>query len=216
MKRSALLGALLLASLPSWALYKVVGPDGKVTYTDRAPVDASSKVSPVGRDGVSAVSAPETNPGPTLPLELRQVMAKYPVTLYTAPDCAPCDGARQLLQQRGVPYAEKRVLSEADAAAFEAAVGSRTVPSATIGKQPLRGFAANDWSVYLDAAGYPRESRLPRNWQAAAPTTVVARPAAAAVAAEPEAQQPTQAATPQRATAAARPEVAPAAGTIRF
>jgi len=29
--------ALLMAAGPAWALYKVVGPDGKVTYTDRPP-----------------------------------------------------------------------------------------------------------------------------------------------------------------------------------
>ncbi|HEY6133735.1 MAG TPA: glutaredoxin family protein [Rubrivivax sp.] len=210
MKRIALMGAMLLTSLPSWALYKVVGPDGKITYTDRAPIDASSKVTGLGRDSVRSVPA-EADTGPTLPLELRQVMAKFPVTLYTAPDCAPCDGARQLLQQRGVPYTEKRVLNEADAVAFEAAVGGRTIPGATIGSQPLRGFAAGDWSVYLDAAGYPRESRLPRNWRAPVPTPVVAR---APVAAEPVAAPPAEAATPPRT--AARPEVPPAAGTLRF
>ena len=39
------------------------------------------------------------------------------------------------------------------------------MPALTIGAQPLRGLSEADWTAYLDAAGYPRESRLPRGWQ---------------------------------------------------
>ena len=192
MKRLALMCCLALASVPALALYKVVGPDGKVTYTDRPPVDTTARVSTLGRDGVLAASVdPGADAG--LPAELRQAVGKFPVTLYTAPDCAPCDNARQLLQQRGVPYTEKRVLSEDDAVAFERLVGARTIPGATIGSQPLRGLAPSEWQAYLDAAGYPRESRLPRGWQPAPAQPVVAR----AVLPEPVAVRPaTQAPAP--------------------
>jgi glutaredoxin len=205
MMRFALATAILLASLPALALYKVVGPDGKVTYTDRAPAEASSTVKSLGRDGVTTLPAPD--PDSLLPLELRLLVAKYPFTLYTGVDCAPCDSARQLLQQRGVPYTEKQVLSEADAAAFEVAVGARTIPGATIGPQPLRGFSPTDWNAYLDAAGYPRESKLPRGWQPPAPTPVVARAPAAASSPQARASM----------AAPARPEVPPPApGSVRF
>ncbi|TAG29021.1 MAG: glutaredoxin family protein, partial [Verrucomicrobia bacterium] len=70
---------------------------------------------------------------PSLPLELRQAAARYPVTLYTAADCPPCDSGRKLLQQRGIPYSERRVTSDEDAQALERLVGGRTVPSLTIG-----------------------------------------------------------------------------------
>ena len=36
-----------------------------------------------------------------LPFELRQAASRYPVTLYTAATCIPCDNGRQMLQQRG-------------------------------------------------------------------------------------------------------------------
>lgn len=164
---------LLAASAgPAWALYKVIGPDGRVTYTDRPPADLSSKVTPLGRDGLAP---PPTGPEAALPAELRQATTRYPVTLYTATDCPPCETARQLLQGRGVPFTEKRVISEEDAVAYERVVGGRTVPGATIGSQALRGLSATDWNAYLDAAGYPRESRLPRNWQAPPATPVVER-----------------------------------------
>ena len=38
----------VLACMPSHAQYKVVGPDGKVTYTDRAPGGNDGKVTSLG------------------------------------------------------------------------------------------------------------------------------------------------------------------------
>jgi glutaredoxin len=152
------------------ALVMVVGPDGKVTYTDRPPTDTASKVVPFGSGAQAGASAESV----LLPIELRQVAAKYPVTLYTSTDCPPCDAARTLLQQRGVPYVEKRVASDEDVLALERLTGGRTVPGATIGAQQLRGLNTGDWAAYLDAAGYPKESRLPRGWQPPPVTPVVA------------------------------------------
>jgi glutaredoxin len=129
---------------------------------------------------------------------LRLSLQRYPVTLYATNECAPCDNGRRLLQARGIPYTERRIVSEEDALALERAVGGRTVPALTIGAQPLRGFSDTDWTAYLDAAGYPRESKLPRNWQTPAPTPMVerlapaprAQPAPApAVVAEPQAAE---------------------------
>lgn len=183
------------AALPAAAQYKIVGPDGRVTYTDRPPSDPSARVTPMRRDGAVDVPAAEA-----LPPELRRVADRYPVTLYVATDCAPCDDARRLLQQRGVPYAEKHVVTEEDAAALQALFGARTVPSLTIGAQALRGLAAAEWNAYLDAAGYPRESRLPRGWQAASAPMTASRPA----------EPPPRPAAPPRATAPPPPAAASA------
>lgn len=193
-----ILAACAAAALPAAAQYKVVGPDGRVTYTDRPPSDASARVTPMRRDGV--IDAPAAD---ALPPDLRRIAEKYPVTLYASADCAPCDDARRLLQQRGVPYTEKRVVTEDDAAALQALFGGRTVPSLTIGAQALRGLAAAEWNAYLDAAGYPRESRLPRGWQAASAPMTAARPAEAPAPARPALPPPP-------------PAPPPAVGGIRF
>jgi glutaredoxin len=168
-----LAAGLWFTALPAAAQYKVVAPDGSVTYTDRPPAASSSKVTAMNRRGVEPASPVDA--APALPLELRQIVARFPVTLFASADCPPCDAGRALLQQRGVPYAEKRIASEEDAAALERAVGGRTVPALTIGAQALRGLSQNDWTSYLDAAGYPRESRLPRGWQPTAPVPLVER-----------------------------------------
>lgn len=182
---------LLAASLPAAAQFKVVGPDGRVTYTDRPPPAGQGSVTSIGR-GSTANSAAQGE-SVSLPLELRQIASRFPVLLYAGNDCPPCDQSRQWLQQRGIPYTEKRVASDDDAAALDRLVGGRTIPSLTIGGQALRGFASADWAAYLDAAGYPKESRLPRGWQAPPATPVVERSpaqAAATAAGRPEVQTP--------------------------
>lgn len=173
MKRLPICALVLAAAAPLavQAQYKVVEPDGSITYTDRPPPGAK----------VTAISArtgtvPLSQDG-DLPFDLRQVAGRYPVTLYTTSECPPCDSGRQLLQQRGIPYAERSVSTDEDAAALERAVGGRTLPSLSIGGQGLRGFGATDWTAYLDAAGYPRTSRLPRGWQPPAVTPLTARAA---------------------------------------
>jgi glutaredoxin len=197
------LAAGLVAAGSSHALYKVVGPDGKITYTDRAPNEG--KVSALG-----ARAAPESS-GVVFPVELREAVSRYPVTLYTTNGaCDPCDAARQLLRRRGVPHAEKQVLGPEDSEALQRLSGGLDAPTLTIGGQVLRGLAPEVWAQYLDSAGYPRESRLPQGYQypAATPVTerreAAPRPAAAPRAAAPDAD----------AAPAAAP--VPAPGSIRF
>jgi len=167
--------AALLVVLPAQAQYKVVYPDGRVTYTDTPPPPSSgAKVTKLGEN----VSVVPQNP---LPLELRTVASRYPVTLFTTKTCAPCDAARAFLRQRGVPYSEKTIISTADVDALERLTGARQAPSLTIGAQALQGFAADTWGSYLDTAGYPRESKLPAAYQnpAATPLTEPAQTAKA-------------------------------------
>jgi glutaredoxin len=204
----ALVVVAALAAMPAAAQYKVVNPDGSVTYTDRPPPPgANARITQMGRSAAAPAPGAEA---PALPADLRQVVQRYPVVLYTSADCPSCEGARQFLQRRGVPYSEKTVQSEEDVLALERLVGGRTVPSLGIGAQPLRGFSDASWGEYLDAAGYPRESRLPRGWPAPTVAPLVER----SVAAAPRTAPPAPAAAPAPAPAA---EQAPAAEPrIRF
>ena len=180
---------LLLAVTASQAQYKVIGADGKVTYTDRAPATPDGKISGIG------AKAPAQAAQPDLPYDLRQVATKYPVTLYTvAGACEPCASARQLLKQRGIPYAERQVVTDEDSEALEKLSGGREAPTLTIGSQTLRGLAAEVWISYLDAAGYPRESRLPTSYQYRPASPIVdrrepatAQPGAAPLSSAPQA-----------------------------
>lgn len=192
---------------PAMAQYKVVDANGRVTYTDKPPVTDNAKVVNLGRSAPAAADGGDLG----LPFELRQVAARYPVTLYTGASCTPCEAGRQLLRQRGVPYTERQIVTDEDSAALERLSGGRTIPSLSVGSQALRGFNPTDWSSYLDAAGYPRESRLPRSWQPPAATPLVARAPAAPASAPQVAAEPPRPAAPAPAPAADAPNPA-----IRF
>jgi glutaredoxin len=173
--------AALIAAGPAWALYKVVEPDGRVTYTDRAPRPVPEARVADFQPGHAAAAEP------AMPFGLAQVAQKFPVTLYTTSDCIPCDSARQLLQQRGVPFAEKRIATEADALALDQLGAGRLLPGLSVGARQLRGLDTARWTEQLDDAGYPRESRLPRNWT---PPPVSALAAARAAGPAPAGAEP--------------------------
>jgi glutaredoxin len=182
-------------------LYRIVGPDGRVTFSDQAPpVAANAKVT-AGQGGKFS-NAGSTNTA--LPAELRAVATKFPVTLYTGKDCAPCITARNMLSTRGVPFTEKTVDTNDDIEALRRLFSEGVLPSATIGGQQLKGYSDQEWSQYLDAAGYPRTSLLPAGYRnaAAAPMVVKAAAPAPAAAAAPAAPAPAAAAAPEPANPA--------------
>ena len=155
--------AALLCGVGAQAqMYRTVGPDGRVTYTDRPPAaDAQGMTDLGGGSGIG---------GAALPYELAQVVRQYPVTLYTSHECSGCDRGRSLLKKRGVPFTEKTVSTAADNRELEKLTGARALPVLTIGGQRLGGFSENDWTEYLTAAGYPAESKLPHGYRNPAPT----------------------------------------------
>jgi glutaredoxin len=161
-------GLALLGASPAWALYKVVGPDGRVTYTDRPPVDRPSVAIKTNGSTVSTDG---------LPYELQRVVSRYPVTLFTSAKCAPCDAARQMLQGRGVPYAEKTVDTPEDIKALQQQEGAQQLPVAKVGSKQLVGYSQTEWVSYLDAAGYPAKSLLPLNYRQPPATPLAPRAA---------------------------------------
>jgi glutaredoxin len=157
---------LMLSALPAHALFKVVGPDGKITYSDRAPPGDTRAVQ-VNRDG--SIAANDV----ALPFALRQVMAKFPVTLYTASKCEACDMGRALLQRRGIPFSERTANTNEDKEVWEKITGGQEAPVMKVGAQVMRGFNATSWEETLDVAGYSRQSQLPPNYKAAAAQPLV-------------------------------------------
>jgi glutaredoxin len=159
--------ALLLSGLTmgqtvvqAQAVYRSVGPDGKVTFSDIPPQSVAGKATPTVNLLVPG-QAEQTN----LPLEVRQASANFPVTLFTSSACAPCDSGRNLLINRGVPFAEKTVATAEDAEALQKLSGTGSLPFLTIGGQHVSGFLASEWTQYLNAAGYPEQSKLPANYR---------------------------------------------------
>lgn len=207
-RRPWLPSALALCTLAFFAnvyaqpVYRVVGPDGKVTFSDRPP-----EAAPAGSRSGSAVPPEPATGASALPFELRQVVQRFPVTLYSGSNCAPCDSARSMLIARGVPFTERTVTTNDDIDALQRLSANSTVPFGTIGAQQLSGYSATEWAQYLDAAGYPKQSQLPPNYRRASATPLVAlQPAQAA----PKPADKTATTAPTRRTA---PAAAPSGPT---
>lgn len=198
--RARLVVVVLAATLavPGWALYKVVGPDGRVTYSDR-PVP----------DGAALPLRGSAEAGAALPPALRRLTERFPVTLYVADGCgSTCDAARQLLRRRGIPFDERRVGSRAEVEALERLSGGREAPTLAVGRQVLRGLSEPLWQQVLDAAGYPATSQLPRDYRPPAPRPMIEAADAASA--------PSSAGTATRPTERTPPPPRAGTGGIRF
>jgi len=174
----------LLAAASAMAQYKYVGPDGRVVYSDQPP--------PPGAKGVQKpATAAATSSGGTaagLPFALQQATKSFPVTLYTTSDCDACNQGRNLLNKRGVPFAEKTVRTPEDIKMFKEATKAEQVPVMMVGSNRQVGYEEGAWNGALTVAGYPPNNVLPAGFKngpalPAAPFTPDATKSAAAPAA---------------------------------
>lgn len=148
-------------------VYKSVDKNGRVTYSETPPLPGSGDK-----------LAGDSTPSAALPYTLQQVASRYPVTLYTTADCGPCINARLMLTQRGVPFKELTVSSNEDIAAYKKLNSDNNFPLVTIAAQQLKGYEEAEWTKYLDAAGYPKSSALPRSYKNAEATSLTPKKAA--------------------------------------
>jgi glutaredoxin len=147
-----LLTVLVLAAMPWGAgaqtLYKSVGADGRVVYSDKPPVTgAVEKTMKLENLPVSVVpgaspapakraSAPGDPGGPL-------VIAAPPsgVVLFTASWCGYCKAAKAYLNQKNIAYRELDVDTPIGKTAF-ADIGGRSVPLLIAPRQRITGFTA--------------------------------------------------------------------------
>lgn len=164
--------ALTCSILPVHAqqkLYRWVDANGQVQYTDKPPPNDARQVEQKTL-GYPAGDGP-------LPYDLQQAMKLFPVTLFASNCGEPCDRARKLLETRGVPYTEKDASDPVVQAELRKATnsGSIEVPVLMVGRSVTRGWEEGQWNAALDAANYPRSSKLPPRTKArqtaAAPET---------------------------------------------
>lgn len=177
--------SLSIAASAHAQLYKWVGPDGKITYSDTPPPASAKKVE---EKSVSTNSASTAG----LPFELAEAVRNNPVTLYTTASCEACDSGRAILTGRGIPFTEKTVTSNDDIARLKQAGGTQQLPFLTIGSQKQTGADPDAWNAALTSAGYPATNQLPRTYRNPSPQAAAPKKAA-----EPK---PAASETPETAT----------------
>lgn len=150
--RRTLLAVSVLASSLAGAqtTYRWIDPaTGGTVISDRQP--------PPGAKQIVKQSGEETSQ-PAVPYATRQATEKFPVTLYTSANCIDgCRQARDLLNGRGVPFAEKMLKNQEEIDELGKQLGSEaSVPSVFVGRQSFKGFESGAWNNLLDLAGYPK------------------------------------------------------------
>lgn len=152
-------GLLLVNGQAQAQMYKWVGPNGKVVYSDTPPPANAKKLASKNFETNSSVSTAN------LPPELAAVVSKNPVVLYTAPNCGACNEGRNLLRQAGIPFIEKTVKTNEDVDKLMQVSGDTALPYMQINQSKFKGLESNEWRAALTAAGYPETSKLPKDYR---------------------------------------------------
>ena len=168
---ACLIGAPLFAALPALAQYRWTDSGGRINYGDAPPPDAKNVTRVDGR------ARAEGDPTGGIPYEVRKAMSTFPITLYTALDCRPCESARAWLRRRGAPFQEIVVDTDLDIEELKRRFGATSVPVLTLGRTQHRGFNEGAWSGALDAAGYPAQVTMPPTYRPEPPKPILPPPA---------------------------------------
>jgi glutaredoxin len=132
-------------------LYQWKDAQGRTVYSDQPP-PASVKVSQQKTFKGNFIEVGES-------YAARTAREKYPVTLYASACGAPCDQARQLLVDRGIPFRSKDPQASPDAQAeLQKLTGHLRVPVLIVGSEKIEGLESSQWQAALDRAGYPKSA----------------------------------------------------------
>ncbi|HLD14701.1 MAG TPA: glutaredoxin domain-containing protein [Burkholderiales bacterium] len=130
-------------------LYKWVDREGNVSYRDQLPPEGSDyKVEERPIRYGSPVVKKKADPN-------AKVAEKYPVVLYSVPNCGSCDLARIYLQKREVPFTEKNADNDLKIQEeLKKKTGALTAPTILIGEKIMKGYLESLLEGELDQAGY--------------------------------------------------------------
>jgi glutaredoxin len=128
--------------------YRWVDEKGHVQYTDTLPPASARDVQKKNFKGNTVGAQPS--------YELARATREAPVTLYSHPLCKEqCQLARDVLNKRGVPFAEV-VADNADKLdELKQVSGGTGVPVLVVGGQVEKTVSAEAYNRALDIAGYP-------------------------------------------------------------
>jgi len=131
------------ATAGAQTVYKSVGPDGKVVYSDSPPVDGKNArklkfdklpASPLPAPARASVDQLKRSSSTAVPVTTA-------VVLYSASWCGYCKAAKAYLGARGIAYREIDVDTESGQAAYAQAGGGNGIPLLVAGGQRVQGFS---------------------------------------------------------------------------
>lgn len=149
--------ALSLVAPPGWAdtLYKSVGPDGKVIYSDKPPSDGQiEKIVEYAPDPSSPLPDYVPRFKPELEKRLQQQATKAPasaetVRLFTAAWCGFCRKAKAYLTKQQVAFTEYNVETPEGLEALASIGGGHGVPILFWRGKKVYGFSEAGYETFL-------------------------------------------------------------------
>ena len=160
---------LAAASMPLAAaqLYQWKDAQGRMVYSDHPPPPNITAQQKSFKGSVIEVGESYAT---------RSAREKFPVTLYASACGTPCDQARQLLGERGIPFSSKDPQASPEAQEeLKKLTGRLNVPVLVIGVDKIDGFETGQWQAALDRAGYPKSA--PPGSKPASPPAAAPAPA---------------------------------------
>ncbi|MHB1215520.1 MAG: glutaredoxin family protein [Thiobacillus sp.] len=165
---------LAVASSPLAAaqLYLWKDAQGRTMYSDQPPPAGIRNAQQKSFKG-SIIEVGES-------YAVKTAREKNPITLYASACGIPCDQARQLLNERGVPFSNKDPQANPEAQAeLKKLTGRLSVPVLVVGSDKIDGFETGQWQAMIDRAGYPKSALPGRKPTPAVPPASAPAPAPA-------------------------------------
>ena len=155
----AVIAFIVSITVHAETLYKVIGADGRVTYTDLPPVDGKSTTA------IKFADAP-TSKLPASVLKYQAELAKGmqnrfeqakkldtfgPATLFSASWCGYCTQAKAYLRIKGIAFRELDIDTPGGGRAYFEAGGQRGVPLIIADGKRLSGFSGAAYDHFFAA-----------------------------------------------------------------
>ena len=154
--------AVASAPLAAAQLYQWKDAQGRTVYSDQPPPPSVRNAQQKSFKG-NLIEVGES-------YAVKTAREKSPVTLYASACGAPCDQARQLLTERGIPFNNKDPQASPESQAeLQKLTGRLSVPVLVVGSDKIDGFETGQWQAMLDKAGYPKSPSPGRPAAAASP-----------------------------------------------
>jgi len=147
-----LVTALMAIGIPAAqadTLYKWVDNQGRISYHDQPPPEGAGYR--VEQKVLGSGNKHKEDD------KLSKVVEKFPVVLYSVPDCGSCDLARQYLEKRKVPFTEQNLNANPELQqTLKKKIGSLSAPTIMIGEKVMKGYVESVLEGQLDEVGYPK------------------------------------------------------------
>ncbi|MGW8391777.1 glutaredoxin domain-containing protein [Pseudoduganella sp. HUAS MS19] len=153
MIRFCIITALMLVSSPGMTqtLYKFVGQDGKIVYSDRPPANGKIEKT-LHTQSLPNTALPSATAGELARLRKEAKPTTSPnagTVMFSAAWCGYCRQAKAYLAQRGVAYKEVNIDTPEGKTAFAKASTENGVPYLLKDGEGLRGYSKEAYDEFF-------------------------------------------------------------------